>query len=159
MENIDVLIEKLRNDFEGLHEVLNKFCAKKYESTFFDQNKLNEESAIQEQVFCRETAILIKRISKDISDFEKALQEKLKVVNIEESNNNLVDIAGTHKYIQMRYRRLRSKNDTLNNLYNTLEETMKKLNLYIIQYNKTVKNKIYTISEAMKVFEEESPSI
>jgi chromosome segregation ATPase len=78
---------------------------------------------------------------------------------ITEANNNLIDIAGTCDSVNKRIHKLNDPNDLLVEIHKGFIDNLTTLNSSIVQYNNNQINKLYTIPQALEVFNRNSPTL
>jgi len=101
------------------------------------------------------------RIVNDVINLNQILNlnREYSIEQINEANNNLIDLAGTSDSVNKRFYRLNNPNKLLVDIHKDFLENLSTLNTSIVEYNKDHENTLYLLSQALNIFNNNSPNL
>jgi hypothetical protein len=163
-----IFTESLRKKVKEYSDIFNKYRSLLQESDLplIKSNHLEEAeetvlrtSKAKEVLHDLNECLL--RITKDIMKLQSILRQNYAYSQdqIDIANSNFVDLAGVSSMVNTRYSQLSNKDILLSEIHSDFLTDLQLLNQSIIEYNQDKTNHIYTIPEAVEIFNRNTPGL
>ena len=140
-------LNELKNAYEAFFTAFNNY------TTDFFEKRLNEN---KKEDFKDMNTCLV-RITNALIGLSQTIDSGGNLT-VDDSNGNLVDIAGIASNVLGRYKQLKEKEHLLVDIHSDFTTALKVLNDDIIfKYNAAHEQKVYTIQKAYAVYKQNSP--